>query len=132
MQKVYGFLILTVIGIVWGQHVFRTGSIPGVFAIACFVLAGAAFILYYEKNPKKEKILFYYICLYFTKRGERLRICEKPNGRILGQYATKEFDYLTIVNTMNKMSRQINIPVFREEDDFLDSIEEQERKKRQG
>ncbi len=132
MKKTYGFIILTIIGVIWGQYVFRTGSIPGVLAIVCFVLAGSAYILYHDKSPRKEQILFYYLCLYYTKRGERLRILEKPTGRVLGQYAVKEFDYLTVVDTMNKMSRQINIPVFREEDDFIDSIGEQERKKRQG
>ncbi len=115
--------ILTVGAIIlfllWGRYIFTSGDILGLFFISGFILLGSWAFFFYEKNPRKEKTTHYYICVYFTKRGERLRIFENPIGRVVGQYHVKKTDYLDVVNTMKNLSMQLHIPVFREEDDFL-------------
>lgn len=76
--------------------------------------------MFHEPLGKIKKTKYYYICRYFTKRGERLRITDKPVGTTIAHYSIKDTDYTDIIEAIKQLSRQLNIPVFRDEDDYLE------------
>lgn len=83
-------------------------------------MLGVWAVMFHEPLGKLKKTKNYYICRYFTKRGERLRIIEEPTGTVLAHYPIKSTDYGDMVKALHALSKQLNIPVFREEDDYLE------------